>query len=156
MEAKSNNSIIKFNNRKGLNNLAFTCYLNSIIQIPFSIKEFRNFILDIQITKEDKNVLYSIYKIFYEVNNSNNNKNYIETNDFINNYDDEKINIYEQKDAHEFFLDLIDKLEKRLIKYKKEKIFKYLFNCKINTILKCCINAKHTNTKKEIFYSINL
>ena len=156
LEAKSNNSIFKFNNRKGLNNLAFTCYLNSIIQILFSIKEFRNFILDIQITKEDKNVLYSIYKIFYELNNSNNNKNYIETNDFINNYDDEKINIYEQKDAHEFFLDLIDKLEKRLIKYKKEKVFKYLFNCKINTILKCCINAKHTNTKKEIFYSINL
>ena len=103
LEAKSNNSIFKFNNRKGLNNLAFTCYLNSIIQILFSIKEFRNFILDIQITKEDKNVLYSIYKIFYELNNSNNNKNYIETNDFINNYDDEKINIYEQKDAHEFF-----------------------------------------------------
>lgn len=101
--------------------MAFTCYLNSIIQIPFSIKEFRNFILDIQITKEDKNVLYSIYKLFYELNNSNKNKNYIETNDFINNYDDEKINIYEQKDAHEFFLDLIDKLEKRLINTKKKK-----------------------------------
>ena len=156
IEDRSNNSIIIFNNRKGLNNLGYTCYINSIIQILFSIKELGNFILDLQFTKEDKNVLYSIYKIFNELNNSNNNKNYTDTKYFINNYDDENININELKDAHEFFLDIIDKLEKRLIKYKKENILYYLFNCKINTVLKCCINDKHINIKEETFYTINL
>ena len=69
------------------------------------------------IKKEEKNVLYSLQKLFNDMSNADINIKYINIKYinpiyFINNYDDEIININEEKDVHEFFLDLMGRLKK--------------------------------------------
>ena len=57
-------------------------------------------------------------------------KKYIKPNFFINNYDNQIIDIYNQKDAFEFLLDLFDKIEKRLLSTNYKNLIKYLFQGK--------------------------
>ena len=52
--------------------------------------------------------------MFYNLNCLDNIK-YISPIDFINNYDNEKIDINTQKDASEFILNFLDKLDNKLL-----------------------------------------
>ena len=61
------------------------------------------------------------------MSNADINIKYINPIYFINNYDDEIININKEKDFHEFFIELMDKLENRLININKDNIINYYF-----------------------------
>ena len=67
---------------KGLKNLGTTCYINTIIQMLFNIEEVKNYILNLGIKKESHNVLYSLYIIFYNLNDKINNETEIDTTYF--------------------------------------------------------------------------
>ena len=151
-----NNSSSFIINKKGLLNLGTICYINCIIQILYNIKIIRENILNINLKAEPKNILYSLYKLFYDLYNADTNIKYIDTEYFINNYDDEKIDVTEHKDAHEFLLNLIDKLELKLKVFNKENLFKNLFEFKIQNNLECTLNNNHKSIKDEIFYTLEL
>ena len=154
LNLNNSESIYVFN--KGIMNLGNICYINTILQVLYNIKEIKYFILTMKIQKENNNVLYALYNIFYNLNTSNNGKSFISPSYFIENYDNQIINIYDQQDAYEFLLDLIDKLEKWLIRYKFNNIFRYLFFSKCNNIYECKTNINHNFIKEEIYYTINL
>ena len=54
-------------------------------------------------------------------------RKYIKPNFFINNYDKQIIDIYNQKDAFEFLIDLLDKIEKHLLSTNYQNLIKYFF-----------------------------
>ena len=89
----------------GLKNMTSTCYLNSIIQQLFMIPMFRETIIKIE-NPYNENVLYQLQLLFsalklYEFSFYN-PKSFVLAN---------KLDFYEQMDAYEFYVTLIDKIE---------------------------------------------
>ena len=115
----------------GLVNLGCSCYLNTIIQLLFNILEFRNGIINIDINYEIKNAIVSLKKLFIDMIMYNEGKKYIIPKFFINNYDNQIIDTYIQKDAGEFLLNLLDKIEKHLLSIDYKDLIKYLFQGKL-------------------------
>ena len=132
-----------------------TCYLSSIIQVLYHIHDFRNYILNINIPKSNSNILYSLKNIFDDLS-INNNLSYIIPEYFINNYDNEIIDVDIQKDAGEFLLDLLDKLENRLSIYESKILIKFFFNVVINTKIKFIDKCSHMDNKNDNFFKIEL
>ena len=87
-----NKNIVYNTYLKGLKNLGTTCYINTIIQMLFNIEEVKNYILNLGIKKESHNVLYSLYIIFYNLNDKINNETEIDTTYFLENFDGKIIN----------------------------------------------------------------
>ena len=125
----------------GLKNMTSTCYLNSIIQQLFMIPTFRETILKIENPSKD-NVLYELQLLFSALKIFE--FPYYDPKSFVlaNN-----LNFYEQMDADEFYVTLIDKIEKDIKKihsnnlidkndkknetYKYKDIFNYFFEIKV-------------------------
>ena len=138
----------------GLKNLGCTCYMNSLFQILFLIPSFRESILNTESKIEEKNVLFQLKIVF-------NSLKFIDSKffspiDFTKNFDNEELNVREQKDIDEFFNLLIDKLENNLQGTKNENLIKYFFQGRIIDNLTFQEDCSH-NRKNEIsFYSIQL
>ena len=108
----------------GLKNLGSTCYMNSVIQVLFSVPEFKDFILslpkpEIEMSKVNgkeiyDNTLFQLQKMYTYLIHSQ--KKYYNPEEFCltikkgNTQDpiDPKL----QEDAHEFVGKFLDKLEK--------------------------------------------
>ena len=118
----------KVNNMKhvGLKNLGHTCYINTIIQTLYNIDNFREEILKINIKYEKNNSLYQLKNLFYNMKNCK-DKNYYNPTEFIENFEDEKIDINIEFDAQEFLEKLIDKLEYRLNDIDNNELIKTFF-----------------------------
>ena len=93
----------------GIKKFGCTCYVNSVIQVLFSVKNFRSTILSSQISfLVSTNLGYIFGKLKYSILSS------VRTHAFIRNfldYEDNPINPFEQMDAEEFLIRLFDKLE---------------------------------------------
>ena len=139
-----------------LANLGYTCYLNTIIQLLFHIIQFRNAIMNLDIKTEFNNVLFALKNLFNDMIMYHNDKKYIKPNFFINNYDKYIIDIYNQKDASEFLIDLFDKIEKHLLSTNYKNLIKYFFQGKYNISYTFGISCKHKINKIEPFYNVNL
>ncbi|EAY09629.1 Clan CA, family C19, ubiquitin hydrolase-like cysteine peptidase [Trichomonas vaginalis G3] len=96
-------------NRCGLNNLGATCYINSLIQILFSIEPFRNFIISTKFDDEGLNYLHILFtKLMYS------DSHYVDMKEFTSrwkDYDGQPVNVRQQQDCHDFLLQLFSKLE---------------------------------------------
>jgi len=99
---------------KGLNNQTNACFMNSALQMLYSIDEYRNLILKSRNNnnKNDKNVIMSIKKIFNLINNSKNTfierenlqEPYVILYKSVFNED-----LYLQQDSQEFLSAILDK-----------------------------------------------
>lgn len=93
---------------KGLRNVGNTCFMNSLIQVLYSIDEFRNIILDIdEKGKRSEGVILNLRKIFNGISGKE-----------ITGLEDACINVagliakrYEMADAPDLLRDIIDKLK---------------------------------------------
>ena len=121
-----NNNIIISNKFKGIKNMGNTCYMNCILQCLFHINEFRDAIFKINIPKRIKNVVNALNNLFKELL-INNNQQYINPESFFNLYDGDNLKMNIQRDAEEFFLELLDKLEISLKHTNHENLNKYFF-----------------------------
>ena len=83
-------------------------------------------------------------------------KKYIKPNFFIKNYDNQIIDIYNKKDAGEFLLDLLDKVEKYLLTTNYKNLIKYLFKGKYKISYSFGNSCKYKINKIEPFYNVNL
>ena len=152
----------------GLKNMTYTCYLNSIIQQLFMIPILRETILNINNTSKN-NVLYQLQLLFsalkiYEFAFYD-PKTFVVAN---------RLDIYEQKDADEFYGYLIDKIEndiKNLFSnekenkkndlnekdknYKYKNIFSFFFGIKVVDELKF-VDCGHKRYNEFFYNSIQL
>ena len=86
---------------KGIKNLGNTCYLNNVIQVLYHKNDFKNSKQNLNIKKENANILYNIKNIFDELF-SNINISYIIPEIFIYIFDNEIIDGHIQRDMGEF------------------------------------------------------
>ena len=139
----------------GLQNLGCTCYLNSLLQVFYHIIPFRESLLKCSCKEEKKNSLYETKKIFKSLK-SINDSNYYTPKSFVNNFDNEKLNIHQQMDVDEFFANILDKLENRLKNTENENIIKYFFQGRLNDALTFQKGCTHHRINENTFYSIQL
>lgn len=52
----------------GLVNEGTTCYLNSLVQTLFFIKEFRSAIFQVEADSENKQICFNLQRIFFNLN----------------------------------------------------------------------------------------
>ena len=139
----------------GLKNLGCTCYMNSLLQVFYHIIPFRESLLKCYCKKEKKNSLYEVKKVFKSLKYTN-DQNYYTPNSFVNNFDNEILNIHQQMDVDEFFANILDKLENRLKKTDNENLIKYFFQGRLNDTLTFQEECTHHRTNVNSFYSIQL
>ena len=138
----------------GLKNLGCTCYMNSIFQVFYNIPLFRESILKCKCTTVEKNSLYELQKVFFNLKYLK--SGYYTPDSFANNYDNEKLNPHQQMDVDEFFSNLLDKIENRIKDSDNENLIKYFFQGKLNDKLTFQEGCNHHRTKITNFYSIQL
>ena len=116
----------------GLKNMGCTCYMNSILQQFFMIKELRETILgfepDIEQykTNREKCSFYQIKKLFASLKYYE--SQFYNPKTFCANFDGQVLDIHEQMDADEFYSRLIDKLEEYVKDNTEYKdLFKAMF-----------------------------
>ena len=150
----SSNEAVRVNNFIGLKNLGCTCYMNSLMQTFYNIVPLRESILRFKIPQTKKNCLYELQKLFFSLKFSK--ERYYTPSTFVENYDNEKLNIHQQMDIDEFFSNLIDKLENRIKNTDNENLIKYFFQGHINDVLTFQQGCDHHRTNTSNFYSIQL
>ena len=138
----------------GLKNLGCTCYMNSLLQVFYNINLFRESLLKCKCQSMEKNSLYEVQKVFFNLKYLSNG--YYTPESFVNNYDDEVLNPHQQMDVDEFFSNLLDKLENRIKNTDNENLIKYFFQGKLNDSLTFQEGCEHHRTKVTNFYSIQL
>lgn len=128
----------------GIRNLSNTCYLNSSLQLLFSIKSFRTTLLkDEKLSTDWQKKLQAFFAV----------KEFgllpvVDPSDFVNNFSmmGSKINISEQQDAVEFLLSLIDGLPAELSSF---------FNGSLTNIFSG-INYPYSSSNVEKFFCLSL
>ena len=133
---------------KGLKNFGNTCYLNSSLQLLYSIPPIKYLILssftDGLVTRS-LNFIFN--KLSYSFLSSTHSKKLI--NSYLD-YDDNPINPLEQKDAGEFLITLFNKLEEEGLKEITSEI-----SGKLSIFIKCNI-CKIENKSSEDFVILSL
>ena len=155
----------------GLINEGSTCYLNSMLQLLYMIPLFTKNILLYNTEKDTK--LASLQNVFKELELLNNSEHSIKlppvsANEFISSFGWTREQKKIQHDIQEFFMNLAETIETEIKRspsivdnnQKKEKlskfnIFKYLFEGKITTTIKC-VNVPIISSKEETFFDIQL
>ena len=138
----------------GLKNLGCTCYMNSLIQIFFNLVPFRESILKCKCKEESKNSLYQLKKLFFSLKYLK--TSYFTPTEFTQNLDDEKLNVYQQMDVDEFYINILDKIENRLRGTENENLVKYFFQGRQNDLLTFQDGCTHHRINTNNFYSIQL
>ena len=138
----------------GLKNLGCTCYINSLIQIFFHIPLMRESLLKCECPVAKNNCFYQLKIIFYSLKYLQ--TSYYSPKSFMDNYDDQKLNVSVQMDAFEFFCDFLDKIEQKLANTKNENIIKYFFMGRQNDVLTFEEDCTHHRSNESQFYSIQL
>ena len=150
----------------GLKNMTSTCYLNSIIQQLYMIPTLRETIIKID-NPYKNNVLYELQLLFSALKIYDNS--YYDPRSFViaNN-----LSFIEQMDADEFYVTLIDKIEKdikdiysikdknKIIEdkkdnYKYKDLFKYFFGINVLDELQF-VDCEHKRYNEFCYYNIQL
>ena len=138
----------------GLRNLGCTCYMNSLLQVFYNIELFRESLLGCDFKEENNNSLFETQKLFLNLKHLK--KGYYTPNSFVENFDNEKLNVHQQMDVDEFFSNIIDKLENRLKNTGNDNLLKYFFQGRFNDTLTFQEGCSHHRTNINDFYSIQL
>ena len=140
----------------GLQNPGTTCYMNSLIQILYSISYFRKGIFDhINKNTPNESKITQFQFLFYEMMKRENKNNHIQsaisTSNLMHSFGWSYQDALIQNDIHEFFMKLSDSLEKNL----GQKFYKFLFEGKTVSVIKCN-NVDYKSEKEDEFSDIQL
>ena len=154
---KTNRTLIESNPMFcGLINEGTTCYMNSLLQLLFMIKYFKKAIFNMKIKKNSYQTskIYSIQKLFYEMMKKDRPKA-VSTTHLITSFGWNEEQVRVQRDIQEFFIVLSEIIEKEISTLKEKNTFKYLFEGKVTSKIKC-INVNFESSKEETFTDIQL
>ncbi|CAD8115825.1 unnamed protein product [Paramecium sonneborni] len=139
----------------GLRNLGCICYMNSLMQQLFTLPNFRESVLSLTLEFGQQTIAYQFQLLLSALKNSQ--KQFYDPTNFCSvlgpNY--KAINVYEQMDVDEFFLQLMDKLELELKPLKRDIIIPKSFGGFMSTefISKGC---QHQSSREELFLALSL
>lgn len=143
----------------GLKNLGCTCYMNALFQQFYMLKEFREGILNGEIsekTNSSENIHYQFKLIMASLKYSQ--RKYYDPRAFCLAFKDPSgnpINVFEQMDAEEFLLNFLDKLESKLKGTSQENLIKNVFGGTFSNEL-ICKGCPHYSEREEPFLAVSV
>lgn len=140
----------------GLRNLSNTCYLNSLCTQLFMNFDFRQFMLNTEVSGGDssQSLLYHTQRMFGQLQSSH--RRFIDPEAFftsIRTYDDELINMHNQMDVEEFFNLLNDRWEGQLRSEEATRRFRSFYGGQLVTQTKSK-QCEHVSEVMEPFSAI--
>ena len=143
----------------GLRNLGCTCYINSLIQQFYMIKEIRYCVMSCEgMTGGLDNVLCQLQSLF--ANLKENIKQFLIPNHLINSlkgYDNQPINVHIQQDVNEFFNLLSDKLENNFKETQYKTLLQDIIGGSLShEIISLEEEFPYNGEREEPFYSISI
>ncbi|XP_077972925.1 ubiquitin carboxyl-terminal hydrolase 24-like [Styela clava] len=140
----------------GLKNAGATCYMNSILQQLFMIKNLAPLICtEFGDANEESTILYQLQRIFGHLSESR--LQYFIPETFWKNFKlwGQAINVREQQDAFMFFTDLSDQVDEYLKSKNQEPLFKKTLQGLFSD-QKICEGCPHKYEREEPYFALNL
>lgn len=139
---------------KGIHNEGVTCHINSFLQSLFCTNEFRRIIYSIPIEPEDVNdsFVFWLKYVFYVLQFDKSID--IQTQQIIECFDREGMNITAQQDIHKFPCRFMEKLVQLVEKTQMKTRLFYLFVGQLKTTTIC--NNIELSSKNDTFWDIQL
>jgi ubiquitin C-terminal hydrolase len=147
-ERKNYNTEVGFT---GIINEAMTCYMNSMLQMLNCLGYFKKALFKIPVSNHE-DVSYNLQRFFYNLSNS---KYPISTNKLVKSFGWSREQIFEQHDVQEFNMLLSDVMEKKMKDTESEGTFKFLFEGKLYSYIKC-IDVDYESSREETFSDLQL
>ncbi|EGR34208.1 ubiquitin carboxyl-terminal hydrolase family protein, putative [Ichthyophthirius multifiliis] len=144
----------------GLKNLGSTCYMNSLFQQLFMIKEFSQNLLKIrkEENNDNNNTLFFFNQIMQALSFSQ--RQFYDCREFcfqFKDFDGQPTNVMQQMDVDEFFNTLMDRLETDLKPLGQEFIIKDIFEGQLaNELIGKGSGCEHCSERNESFMAISL
>jgi ubiquitin carboxyl-terminal hydrolase 7 len=135
----------------GIINEAMTCYMNSMLQTLNILGYFKQALFDIE-EENIEDIAYCLQRFFYDLMTE---KDAIKTNRLTKSFGWSQDEIFIQHDVQEFNMLLSDIMEKKMKGTKSEGAYKYLFEGKSLSYIRC-LNVPYESSREECFIDIQL
>lgn len=140
----------------GIRNQGATCYINSILQTLFHIPAFRRLIFEVNCENIDENyektIIWNLQRLFAQMQTK---REPVTTKLLTNSFGWSNDDIFHQQDTHEFLLEFLSIIEKKLKTTPENNPIANLFQGKLRATIKC-INVDFTSSNIEEFFTIPL
>jgi len=140
----------------GLKNGGATCYINSVLQQLYAVPTISDQLLSVNIdVVDEESVFFQLQAVFAHLQESK-LKHYVPER-FWKCFRlwGQPVNVREQQDACEFFIQIVDQVDEYLGSQNKDKIFSKLFEG-VFSDQKICEGCPHRYEREEKFMSLNL
>ena len=146
----------------GLVNEGTTCYVNSLLQTLFFIRQFRNAIYRVptvsddgeERSQKDNEICYSLQKIFFNLEQTKNDQP-VRTCDLLAAFGFDERDFNQQQDVDEFNNKLSDQLEQQMMNTEVAGTYNRLFQGESQTVIKC-VDVDFESARNETFATISL
>lgn len=138
-------------NFTGIVNEAMTCYMNCFLQTLNIMGYFKKALYKIE-PENTEDIAYCLQRFFYDMSTQ---KEPISTNKLVRSFGWSREDIFIQHDVQEFNMVLSDIMEKKMKGTESENTFKYLFEGKQLSYIKC-LDVDYESNRSECFNDIQL
>mmetsp|Transcript_11358 Transcript_11358/g.34759 ORF Transcript_11358/g.34759 Transcript_11358/m.34759 type:complete len:1181 (+) Transcript_11358:85-3627(+) len=138
----------------GFKNQGATCYMNSLLQVLYTLGDFRQsvYLMDLPEDMGDDKISFALQKVFYELQNGS---TVVKTKKLTKSFGWDSADAFQQHDVQELNRILCSHLEDAMRKRNGRNKISELFEGKLLNYIEC-INVPYKSTREEPFFDLSL